>query len=150
MEGRTYRYMEKEPMYPFGYGLSYTTFEYSDIQLASKEIGEGEAVEVEATLTNAGDVEASEVVQVYTRAIDAEMRTPLYTFSGTERVNLSPGESTTVQFTLSPDQLKLVNEEGEHVLQSGKYRIWIGGSLPSERSSALGMTRPVTTVFTIR
>jgi beta-glucosidase len=149
MEGRTYRYMSAEPLYPFGFGLSYTTFEYSDISLASNSIAQNESTTVEATITNTGDVAAEEVVQLYIRDLEASVKVPLQSLKEFKRVKVEPGASVPVQFEITPDMLKLVNEEGERVLEPGQFEIIIGGSAPIQRSRELGAPEPVKATLTV-
>lgn len=150
MEGRTYRYMEMEPMYPFGYGLSYTSFEYSDIKLNSKKVSTDEEAEVSATVTNTGQYPGEDVVQLYIKDVEATVRVPLYSLKGFTRVTLKPGESKTIKFTITPEMLKLINDKGESVLESGEFKISIGGSLPCARSEELGIARHVETILKVK
>jgi beta-glucosidase len=147
MEERTYRYMEQGPMYPFGYGLSYTRFEYSDIKLSSKKIKSDETADVKVTVTNTGEYEGEDVVQLYITDLESKVRIPLYSLKGFTRVNLKPGESKTVEFTITPEMLMLVNDNGESVLESGEFNISIGGSLPCARSEELGIARHAETIL---
>jgi beta-glucosidase len=141
MEGRTYRYMDKEPMYPFGYGLSYTRFGYSDIKLSSNKISEGQSVDMEITLTNKGNYECEDVVQLYITDMEASVRVPFYSLQDFKRVSLKPGDSKTIKFKITTNMLKLINDNGESVLEPGVFRISAGGSLPGKRSEELGMER---------
>lgn len=141
MKGRTYRYMKEEPMYPFGYGLSYTKFTYSAMKASSATIKKNQSVDVEATLTNAGTVEAEDVVQLYVTDIEASVSVPLYSLKGVKRVRLKPGESAQVKFTVTPDMLAMVNEKGERIVEPGKFKIFIGGAVPGNRSETLGMPK---------
>ncbi len=150
MEGRTYRYMEKEPMYPFGYGLSYTNFEYSDIKLSSKMIKTGEQADVRFSVTNTGSHESEEVVQLYITDIEATVKVPLYSLKGFRRINLKPGESKTVSFTVTSEMLEHIDDNGQSIIESGEFKIQAGGSLPSARSEELGIARHVETVFKVR
>ncbi len=150
MEGRTYRYMEQEPMYPFGYGLSYTRFEYSDIKLSSKKVKTDEAADVMVTVTNTGQYEGEDVVQLYITDIEATVRVPLYSLKGFTRVSLKPGESKTINFTITPEMLMLINDNGESVPESGEFNICIGGSLPCARSEELGIARHVETILKLK
>lgn len=149
MEGRTYRYMEQEPLYPFGFGLSYTEFEYSDIELSSESLREGDSVTAKATVTNVGDFESDEVVQLYISDLEASVRVPIHSLKGAERISLSPGESTEVEFEINSELLKLVNEEGEKQLEPGEFEIKIGGGVPTERSKELGASEPVKTILSV-
>jgi beta-glucosidase len=150
MEGRTYRYMEQEPMYPFGYGLSYTRFEYSDIKLSSKKVKTDEAADVMVTVTNTGQYEGEDVVQLYITDMEATVRVPLYSLKGFTRVTLKPGESKTIKFTVTPEMLMLINDKGESVPESGEFNISIGGSLPCARSEELGIARHVETILKLK
>jgi beta-glucosidase len=150
MEGRTYRYMETEPLFPFGFGLTYTTFEYSDLQLSSKRVDRGEPVAAEVTVTNTGDMQAEEVVQLYMTDPKASVRVPLYSLKGFKRVSLWPGESASIRFEITPELMELVNNDGEHVLESGEFRVMIGGSSPGQRSIELGVSPMAVTNFVVQ
>lgn len=150
MKGRTYRYMEKEPMYPFGFGLSYTTFKFSNLKLSKTKISKGEPVEAEVTVTNTGKVAGDEVVQMYLTHLPGGADIPLYSLKDFRRINLTPGASQKVKFTIKPDMMKLVNEDGKSVLNSGEIKINIAGSLPSKRSEELGAAKPVEGQITIQ
>jgi beta-glucosidase len=151
MKGRTYRYLEAEPMYPFGFGLSYTKFSYSGIKLSTPKVAKNKPVEVTATITNSGTVAGDEVVQLYlqhtaTKGIEA----PLFALKGFRRVSLAPGASTTVKFTLTPEQLALIDAQGKNVAPTGPVKVWVGGSLPSARSTALGASPLASVVLTVK
>jgi beta-glucosidase len=151
MKGRTYRYLEAEPMYPFGYGLSYGKFAYSGVKLSTTKTAKNKPVEVTATVTNAGSMAADDVVQLYlTHPPKAGTQVPLYALKSFKRVNLAPGASTTVKFTLTPEQLALVNAQGQHVQPNGPVTVWVGGSLPSARSLALGAAKPASAVLMVK
>ena len=150
MEGRTYRYMEQEPMYPFGYGLSYTRFEYSDIRLSSKKVKAGTPADIRVTVTNTGEYKGEEVMQLYITDMEATVMVPMFSLKGINRVNLKPGESKTVKFTITPEMLELINDKGESILEQGEFKILIGGSLPGTRSEELGISGHVETILKIK
>jgi beta-glucosidase len=140
MKGRTYRYMTAEPLYPFGFGLSYTTFSYSDIKLSATQVKKNTPVTAEVTVSNTGKIEAEEVVQLYITNPQTGDN-PLFSLKGFKRVGLKPGESKTVEFSLIPQILQSVNDSGQAVQLAGDYHIYIGGSLPTKRSEDLGMPK---------
>jgi beta-glucosidase len=150
MKGRTYRYMDKEPMYPFGFGLSYTTFSYNDLKLSKTKIKKNESIDAEVTVTNTGKVASDEVVQLYLTHLPGGAEVPLYSLKGFKRINLAPGASEKVKFKITADMMKLVNNDGKSVLNSGDIKISIGGSLPSQRSVELGAAKPVNAVLTVQ
>lgn len=152
MKGRTYRYMKQEPMYPFGFGLSFTKFEYAAIKVSAATVSlkKKESVEVEVTVTNSGTVEGEEVVQLYITDVETSVEAPLYTLQGIKRVNLKPGVSSVVNFTVTPEMMELVNAKGERVLEAGKFKISVGGSLPGNRSEILGASKSQEIFFTVK
>lgn len=150
MKNRTYRYAEKEPLFPFGFGLSYTTFSYSDLTLSGDKVKSGEPVEAEVTITNRGKFKADEVVQLYISDVEASVAVPVYALKGFKRISLWPGASQTVRFTITADMMKLVNEKGEKILEKGDFKVMIGGSVPSERSTELGASAWVEETFEVR
>jgi beta-glucosidase len=150
MKGRTYRYMEAEPLYPFGFGLSYTTFSYSDLKLSSTSVKKNQPVEVEVTVTNTGKVSSEEVVQLYISHVDSKIPAPLFSLNGIKRVNLAPGASEKVKFTITPQMYSVINDKGVAVIQPGKVRVSVGGSLPGSRSEALGSAKAVQAIFTVK
>jgi beta-glucosidase len=150
MVGRTYRYMTAEPMYPFGFGLSYGKFEYSNLKLSATKLKKNQPVEAEVTVTNAGNVAADEVVQLYITDVKGSTRTPLYSLKDFRRISVDAGQSTVVKFTITPAMMTLINEKGEGVVEAGEFKISIGGSLPGKRSQDLGSGSGVEGVFTLR
>jgi len=145
MKGRTYRYMKAEPLYPFGFGLSYTHFAYSDIRVSKPKIKKNENVSVTVTLTNTGTMASDEVAQLYLTHENHGEDAPLFALKGFQRVSLAPGASTSLHFTLTPEQLALVDAKGERSVPAGKIRISVGGSLPTHRSEELGAAHAVDT-----
>jgi len=146
MAGRTYRYMTATPMYPFGFGLSYTRFTYTDPKSSSYKIKEGETAVVSCKVANTGNLSGQEVVQLYVTA-GSDKPAPLYSLKGVQRVELKPGESKEVKFTITPEMLQIVNATGESYEQKGNYLIYLSGSLPSERSMELGSSKPAEIVL---
>ncbi len=149
MSGRTYRYMTKEPRYPFGFGLSFTSFEYQDANIDKEVVKPGENMNVEVTVKNTGQIEADEVVQLYISDLEATVNVPLYSLKEFKRIHLKPGESSQVKFTITPDMMKIVNNDGESILEPGEFKITIGGSSPGNRSLELGAAKPVELFFKV-
>ena len=129
MKGRTYRYFEGEPLWPFGYGLSYTTFSYSDISLPTATINAGDPLDASVTVANNGKVAGDEVVQLYLKFPDVP-GAPIRALRGFQRVHLEPGASQKVEFHLSPRDLSMVSDLGDIIVAEGKYTISVGGGQP--------------------
>jgi beta-glucosidase len=147
MKGRTYRYLEKPPLYPFGYGLSYTRFVYQDIAVSPTPIPAGAGTSVSVTVKNVGSRPSDEVVQLYLTDIEASCRVPLHNLRGFSRVHLLPGEARRVSFELSPRDLSLIDERGHRVLEPGRFRVSVGGSQPDPRSQELTGQSPLSVEF---
>ena len=150
MKGRTYRYMTEEPLYPFGFGLSYSHFEYSDLQLGKTEIAPGDSLQVSLTVQNCGDRDSAEVIQFYLSDLHASTTVPLHHLVGFERVELKAGERCTLNFTLTPEMMSFYNDDGVLTLQPGEFRLEVGGCSPGKRGQDLGAPKPVTAVFEVK
>jgi beta-glucosidase len=150
MTGRTYRYMTEEPLYPFGFGLSYSRFEYSELQLDRTTLAIGDSLEIYVALTNCGDRDAAEVVQFYLSDLHASTVVPLRHLIGFERVMLKAGESRTLKFTFTPEMMSFYNDDGKLTLEPGEFRLEVGGCSPSKRGQDLGAAKLVSAVFEIR
>jgi beta-glucosidase len=129
MKGRTYRYFEGTPLYPFGYGMSYTSFTYGGLTVPTTSVKAGEPVTAGVTVTNSGSVAGDEVVQLYLKFPDVK-GAPLKALRGFKRVHLEPGTSEKVQFNLKDRDLSIVTEAGEPVIAAGEYTLTIGGGQP--------------------
>lgn len=114
------------PLLPFGYGLSYTTFEYSDLKIDKKEIGLEESVNISVTLKNTGDFDGEEVVQLYLRDVVRSITPPQKTLKGFRKVFLKRGETKTIRLTLNPDDLKFYNSQLEFVSEPGEFEVFVG------------------------
>ncbi|HYF31166.1 MAG TPA: glycoside hydrolase family 3 C-terminal domain-containing protein [Chitinophagaceae bacterium] len=148
MKGRTYRYMSAEPMYPFGFGLSYSKFEYSNLKLSKPSILKSEPVKVTVTVKNKGKYAADEVVQLYLTH-EGQTNGPLFSMKGFKRVSLQPGATALVSFDLTPELLSSVQDNGQSVVMPGTIKIAVGGSLPIGRSEALGASKHVEAVLRV-
>jgi beta-glucosidase len=137
MDNRTYRYFSGDPLYPFGYGLSYTRFTYRDLQISPQIVKAGEAVSVQVEVENSGSRLGDEVVQLYLKDVHASVPVPQLQLQGFDRFRLAPGERKTVQFTLTPEQMSLVDNDGQWILEAGEYRVWVGGQQPNIKSELL-------------
>ena len=149
MVGRTYRYMTQEPLYPFGFGLSYTRFEYADLKLDAACVHKGDPVRVTATVKNFGPCQADEVVQLYLTDLEASVRVPISALKGFKRITLKPGQSRIVTFTITPEMMALINENGDTILDPGQFKITLGGCSPGTRGPTLGASNPAQAVFTV-
>ncbi len=134
MAGRTYKYFEGEPLYPFGYGLSYTTFKYSDLKVP-KKIKTGEPVKVIVTVTNSGKRAGEEVVQLYLKDEKASTPRPKLQLEGFKRIYLNAGESKVVEFELTPRQFSMIGENEKRVIESGRFTVYAGGGQPGKMNS---------------
>jgi len=149
MDGRTYRYMTAEPLFPFGFGLSYSQFEYADLALEKTEIGAGESLTFSVVVKNVGKREAAEVAQYYVSDLAASTKVPLHHLVGFERVVLNAGESKTLQFTLTPEMLSFFDDQGKLTLESGAFRLEVGGCSPGQRGQNLGAPTPLIVEFKV-
>jgi beta-glucosidase len=129
MTGKTYRFFTQEPLYPFGYGLSYTTFNYGNLSIPEKATT-GEQVKVKVTVTNSGRVAGDEVVELYLKDEKASTPRPVRQLEGFIRITLKPGESREVEFTLLPRQFSIINSANKRVIEPGYFTLSAGGKQP--------------------
>jgi len=118
--------VDNEPLYPFGYGLSYTTFEYGPVTLDKTEVAEGGSVKAEVTVTNTGAVAGKEVVQMYLQDVVGTTTRPVRELKGFEKISLEPGETKTVTFEITPELMSYYNSELDFVAEPGEFRVFIG------------------------
>jgi beta-glucosidase len=139
MKGRTYRYFTGTPLYPFGYGLSYTKFSYADLSAPSQAVAAGDPVPVDVTVKNEGSREGDEVVQVYLKFPNTP-GAPLRALRGFQRVHLAAGASQKVHFDLKDRDLSMVSEAGVPMIAEGDYSISIGGGQPDTSAQTVTKT----------
>lgn len=133
MMGKTYRYFEGVPLYPFGYGLSYTTFQYA-FKNVPDELKIGDNLNISVDVTNTGAMDGDEVVQLYISLPDSKLKKPIRALQGFNRIHLKKGETKTVEFLLQPSQLAGRNNENVAVVESGKILLSVGGAQPDDKS----------------
>ncbi len=146
MKNRTYRYMEKEALYPFGFGLSYTSFALRDVKLSSEKIAADSEIKVSAKIKNTGAVAGGETVQVYVKfsgAAGGTLSVPNFQLKGLRKMYLEPGEEKEAEVTLDARAFALYNEEADLVLEKGVYTVYVGTQQPDKRSAALTGGEPV-------
>ncbi len=136
MENRTYRYFHGQPLYSFGYGLSYSTFAFSNIKLSSDSVEAGNSLTVEVDVRNTSPIAGDEVAELYLK-YPTSPGAPIHTLKGFERIHLSPGETRHVTFTLDPRDLSVVTEKGERWVEPGNYTIFVADSQPSESAKGV-------------
>ncbi|HKS97321.1 MAG TPA: glycoside hydrolase family 3 C-terminal domain-containing protein, partial [Terriglobia bacterium] len=133
MRNRTYRYFTGQPLYEFGYGLSYSHFAYSNLKLSSDSLPAGQPLTVEVDARNTSEVPGDEVAELYFE-YPGHSDAPRRALKGFRRVHFVPGQTQHVSFTLDPRALSLVNEKGDRVVEPGRYTVFVGGRQPGEGS----------------
>jgi beta-glucosidase len=148
MENRTYRFFRGEPLYPFGFGLSYTNFQYSNLKVP-ETVQAGENVTIRAMVKNTGKRPGAEVVQLYLRDEESSTRVPHWQLTDFTRIELESGERSEVVFTVPARRLCVITDDGRTVLEPGRFTAFVGGSQPDERSAALMGRRPLQGSFLV-
>ncbi len=136
MKGRTYRYFDRQPLWPFGYGLSYTKFDYDDLALPGTPIRAGDPLHASVQVTNKGQLAGDEVVQLYLKFPHVP-GAPIRALRGIRRIHLEPGARKTVTFDLGARDLSMVTDRGEIVVPAGTYSVAIGGGQPESHSPSI-------------
>ena len=121
------------PLLPFGYGLSYTEFEYSNFRTDGTEVGQGEAITVSVTLENKGNYDGEEVVQLYLRDVVRSITPPIRQLKGFKKVFLKKGESKTITLTLTPEDLKFYNSTLDFVAEPGEFEVFVGTNSSADK-----------------
>ncbi len=145
MEGRTYRYMKTDPAYPFGFGLSYTNFDYSEILVDKKVLKEGESLEIKLKLKNTGGVDGDEVSQLYISYPGEFEDAPNFAMKDFQRSHLKAGEEKEITFVVPSEKFKMVDEAGNFVFRKGVFKVYVGGASPMKRCEEL-MKTPISSV----
>lgn len=133
--------VSNDPLYPFGFGLSYTSFSYSDIKLSSASFKPGQSITAKVTVTNTGSVEGKEVVQLYTRDMVGSSTRPVKELKGFQKINLKAGESKEVTFTISENDLKFYNSALKYVAEPGEFKVFIGSNSRDVKESKFTLTK---------
>jgi beta-glucosidase len=138
MKNRTYRYFEGQPLYPFGFGLSYTTFQYSALQLDRNSLAADGSAQATVTVKNTGKRTGDEVVQLYLQPLDPKRTRARKELRGIERITLPPGESRTVTFTVQPARDLAIYDavKKAYAVDAGKFAVQIGASSADIRAQA--------------
>lgn len=148
MTGRTYRYMEQEALYPFGYGLSYTTFAYK-ASATPITAAVGDTVTIPVTVTNTGKMTALEHIQGYVKANAPSVTAPKYALKALETVEIPAGDSVDLELTFPAKAFSLIDEEGNRFVEAGTYTLYIGGQQPDARSAELTGQTPIAITVTL-
>lgn len=166
MKGRTYKFAEKEPLFPFGFGLSYTKFQIAGDGNTNPNTAGGQSAEAEvidcteifandgaisiaAEVSNIGERDGADVIQLYVTKKNRRANEALFTLKRFQKINLKKGETKKVSFDLNKADFEFVNDDGESVLESGEYIVTISDAVPTERALSLGATKPVTVMVKI-
>ena len=132
MKGRTYKYMEKEPLFPFGFGLSYTEFKYENLVVSKTKINNKDNTNISFSITNNGEIDSDDVAQLYLEPIDKKSNLPIYRLLRFSRTHIKSKTSQKVSFQLEPKDLMQINEKGEKEWIKGKYKLVVSNSLPTK------------------
>jgi beta-glucosidase len=147
MKNRTYRYYTGEPLWPFGHGLSYTSFTYGNLKVSTEKLEAGKPVVVTVDVENTGKVAGDEVVQLYVTDDKASVPVPLRSLAGFQRVSLRPGDRRSLTFELPPRALSIVDDQGRRIIEPGTFTIAVGGRQPGRgnkfRSAKEGLSTRV-------
>jgi beta-glucosidase len=149
MRGRTYRYMTEKPLYPFGFGLSYTSFRFDSLELSASSLSAGAAVKATVKLANTGKRDAEEVVQIYIAKENRGADDPASSLRAFHRLLIPAGQTASAEFELTAAAFESVNAEGESVLVPGDYTVYAGDAAPLPVSMEKGAPKPASAAITI-
>lgn len=149
MRGRTYRFATAEPLYPFGFGLTYAELKYSDLLLDTTTVAAGNQLDIRFKLQNRGERPVDEVVQIYLSALDVVPDAPRWSLCAFQRVRIHAMETLTLRQSIPADAMSTVDVSGRRTIRAGRYRLTIGGASPGLRSAELGAPSPQTAEFEI-
>lgn len=133
MKGRTYRFFSGTPLYEFGYGLSYTTFKYSNMH-APSSVRTDEIVKISVDVENTGTIDGDEVAELYVKIPDVKVPVPIHALKGFRRIHLKAGEKKTVEFRLRPEDISLISDENTRVVEPGRIELYVGGRQPGTKA----------------
>lgn len=131
--------VDNDPVYPFGYGLSYTSFSYSPVTLSKDSVKAGETLVASVTVTNTGAVAGKEVVQLYIQDVKASVSRPVRELKGFDKVLLQPGESKTVSFEIGPEALSFYNQDMVYGAESGEFKVYVGGDSRTSNEASFNL-----------
>ena len=141
MEGRTYRYFKGDPLYAFGYGLSYTNFKYSNLQISPDNPKTNDNITISVDIKNIGEYDGDEVVQLYLSNISSPLNLPIRALQRFKRVNIEKGDLKTIQFVLTPKNVSYIDEEGQRIVEAGEHHISVGGCQPDYSKEEINIVR---------
>lgn len=141
MKNRTYRYAQKEMLFPFGFGLSYTQFKYNNMHTSSFDFQENKKITVSVEVTNIGNYQSDEVVQLYISKKKRNANDPIVALKEFQRISLFPNETKTVSFELDAKHFSSYSNQGDLKLEKGAYKVFLSSSLPNQRSLELGASK---------
>jgi beta-glucosidase len=133
--------VSNDPVYPFGYGLSYTNFNYSDIKLSSTSLKGNQKLTASITVSNTGNYEGKEVVQLYIRDVVGSITRPVKELKGFQKIELKAGESKTISFTITPEDLKFYNGDLKYDWEAGEFDIMIGGNSRDVKTGTINWSK---------
>jgi beta-glucosidase len=146
MAGRTYRYFKGPVLYPFGYGLSYTTFHYYNLRI-EKAVGPGDSLLLAVQVNNTGHIEGDEVAQIYISALDTHVPVPIRSLRAFQRIHLQPGQTMTLHFAVAPDAFTVIDDKMQRVPLYGRYAISAGGGQPDSTRAATSNTQTIIAII---
>lgn len=141
MQGRTYKYMTEEPMFPFGFGLTYSETVLSDLAVSTEKMKKNDVLSVSIDVANTGDYDIDEVVQLYVSPVEVTDNIPHTSLKAFKRFSIKKGASQKVSFDINADDLRVVNTDGEKVWRKGAYKVIVGNASPGELSERLGAAK---------
>ena len=149
MDNRTYRFFDGSPLYPFGYGLSYSRFAYENLSLDDAKIRSGQDLRLSVDVVNTGDRDAEESVQIYIKDMEATTRTPRFQLCGLAKPLINAGGRVTLSFTIPARRMAVVRDDGSCVIEAGSFTVYAGGQQPDGRSAELTGVCPLEAVFDV-
>jgi beta-glucosidase len=132
--------LDNTPLYPFGYGLSYTTFDYSNLTVSKNQIKKNESLKVTVDVKNSGTKEGSEVVQLYIRDLVGSVTRPVLELKDFSKISIKPGETKTVEFTITPEKLKFYDLNMHYVIEPGDFKVFVGPNSAELKEASFSVT----------